>query len=64
VNESPKLTLDEQGRAAFVVTSIEIQQEGLQVLASDAVQHSVLRSPTDIRSRDLDTGRGAKLHGL
>jgi len=38
VNESPKLTLDEQGRAAFVVTSIEIQQEGLQVFAWDAVQ--------------------------
>ena len=64
-NEALKLTLDEQGDTAFVVTLVERPKEGLQVLAYGAVQHSVFRSPTDIGSRDLGTrGGGVKLHKL
>jgi hypothetical protein len=64
-NEALKLTLDEQGDTAFIVTLVERPKEGLQLFAYDAVQHSVLRSPTDIGSRDLGTrGGGVKLHKL
>ncbi len=64
-NEALKLTLDEQGDTAFVVTLLELPKEGLEVLADDAVQHSVLRRPTNIGSRDLGTrGGGVKLHRL
>jgi hypothetical protein len=64
-NEAVKLTLDEQGDTAFVVALAELPKEGLQLFAYDAVQHSALRSPADIGSRDLGIrGGGVKLHKL
>ena len=64
-NEALKLTLDEQKDTAFVVTLVELPKEGLQLFAHDAVQHSVLWSPTNIGSEDLGIrGGGVKLHKL
>jgi hypothetical protein len=64
-NEALKLTLDEQRDTAFIVTLVERPKEGPQLFAYDAVQHSVLRSLTDIGPRDLGTrGGGVKLHKL
>jgi hypothetical protein len=61
-NESLKLALHEQGNAALVVMSVELPEEGLQVLTDDAVQHPVLRSAPDIGSTSVGTGRGLKPH--
>ncbi|MDH3844888.1 MAG: hypothetical protein OES69_13175 [Myxococcales bacterium] len=36
-NEALKLTLDEQGDTAFVVTLVELPKEGQQLFAHDAV---------------------------
>jgi hypothetical protein len=61
-NESLKLTLDEQRGATLFVTSVELPEEALEVLAYDAVQHPVLRSAPDIGSTSVGTGRGLKPH--
>jgi hypothetical protein len=42
--------------------SVELPEEGLEVLAYDAVQHPVLRSAPDIKSTSVRTGRGLKPH--
>jgi hypothetical protein len=61
--EALKLTLHEQGGATLVLTSIELPEEGLKMLANDAVEHSMLRRATHVRSGDrLARGRGARLH--
>ena len=58
-NESLKLTLHEQGGAALFVISIELPQEGLEVLAN----HPILRGAAHVRSGDLVVrSRGVKLH--
>jgi hypothetical protein len=62
-NESLKLTLHEQGRAALVVISVELPEEGLEVLADDAVEHPVLRSAPHVGSRGIGAKIGVKLHG-
>ena len=62
-DESLNLALHEQGRATLVLTSVELPEEGLKVVADDAVEHPVLRSATHVRSRNrLARGRGAKPH--
>jgi hypothetical protein len=62
-DESLKLALHEQGGATFVLTPIELPEEGLKMLADDATKHPMLRSATHVRSRNrLARGRGAKLH--
>ena len=62
-NESLKLALHEQGGAALVLTSIELPEEGLKVVADDAMEHPLLRRATHVRSSSrLAGGRGAKLH--
>ena len=62
-NESLKLALHEQGGASLFVMSIELPEEGLEVLADDAVEDPVLRSATHVRSRNrLARSRGVKLH--
>ena len=62
-NESLKLTLHEQGGAALFVISIELPQEGLEVLANHAVKHPILRGAAHVRSGDLVVrSRGVKLH--
>jgi hypothetical protein len=63
-NESLKLALHKQGGATLVLTSIELPEEGLKVVADDAVEHPMLRNATHVRSRNrLARGRGARLHG-
>jgi hypothetical protein len=57
-----KLTLHEQWGTAFDVALIELVEEGLQVLAYDAVQHPVPWSAPDIGSTSVGTGRGLKPH--
>jgi hypothetical protein len=60
-NESLKLTLHEQGGSAL--TSIELPEEGPQVLADDAVEHPMLRRATHVRSGNrVGRSRGVKLH--
>jgi len=62
-DEALKLTLHEQGGATLVLTSIELPEDGLKMLADDAVEHSMLRRATHVRSRNrLARGRGARLH--
>jgi len=62
-DEALKLALHEQGGATLVPTSVELPEEGLKVVADDAVEHPMLRSATHVRSRNrLARGRGAKLH--
>jgi hypothetical protein len=62
-SESLKLALHEQGSATLVLTSIELPEEGLKMLADDAVEHSMLGRATHVRSRNrLGRGRGARLH--
>jgi len=62
-NEALKLALHEQGGAALVLTSIELPEEGLEVLAHDAVKHPVFRGATRVRSRNrLARSRGVKVH--
>ena len=62
-NESLKLALHEQGGAALVLTSVELPEEGLKVLADDAVKHPMLRCATHVRSGSrLARSRGVKLH--
>jgi len=61
-NESLKLTLHEQGGAALFVVYVELPEEGLEVLAYDAVQHSVLWSAPDIGLKAVGLGRGVKPH--
>jgi hypothetical protein len=64
-DESLKLALHEQGGAPLVLTSIELPEEGLKVVANDAVEHPVLRSATHVRSRNrFARGGGARLHDL
>jgi len=61
--ESLKLALHEQGGATLVLTPIELPEEGLKMLADDAMEHPMLRSATHVRSRNrLGRGRGARLH--
>ena len=63
-NESLKLALHEQGGATLVLTSIELPEEGLKMLADDAVEHSMLRRATHVRSRNRLARSGcARLHG-
>jgi hypothetical protein len=63
-DESLELALHEQGGATLVLTSVELPEEGLKVVADDAVEHSALRCATHVRSRNrLARSRGAKLHG-
>jgi len=45
-SESLKLALHEQGRATLVLTSVELPEEGLKVVADDAMEHPLLRSAT------------------
>ena len=60
-SESLKLALYEQGRATLVLTSVELPEEGLKVVADDAVEHPMLRSTTHVRSRNrLARGRGSR----
>jgi len=60
-----RLTLDERGGTAFEVTLAELVEEGLRMLANDAVQQPVLQGAPDIGSRDLGTrGGDVKLHDL
>jgi hypothetical protein len=62
-NESLKLALREQGGAALCVMSVELPEEGLEVLADDAVEHPMLRGTTHVRSRNrLARSRGVKVH--
>jgi hypothetical protein len=62
-SESLKLALHEQGGATLVLASVELPEEGLKVVADDAVEHPMLRSATHVRSRNrLARGRGARLH--
>jgi hypothetical protein len=62
-NEALKLALHEQRGAALFVMSVELPEEGLEVLADDAVKHPMLGCPTHIRSRNrLARSRGVKLH--
>jgi hypothetical protein len=62
-SESLKLALHEQGGATLVLTSVELPEEGLKVVADDAVEHSMLRRATYVRSRSrFAGGRGARLH--
>ena len=61
-NESLKLTLHEQGGAALLVMSVEVPEEGLEVLAYYAVQHPVLSSAPDIGSKAVGLGRCVKPH--
>ena len=62
-DESLKLALHEQGGAALVLTTIELGEEGLKVLADDAMEHPMLRSATHVRSSNrLARGRGARIH--
>jgi hypothetical protein len=58
-NESLKLALHEQGRAALFVALVELPKEALQVLAYHAVQHSVLWGAANIESRDLGAPSGS-----
>jgi hypothetical protein len=62
-SESLKLALHEQGGATLVLTSVELPEEGLKVVANDAVEHPMLWRATHVRSRSrLVGGRGARLH--
>jgi len=62
-NEALKLALHEQRDATLMLTSIELPEEGLKVVADDAVEHPMLRSATHVRSRNrLARGRGTRLH--
>jgi len=46
-----------------VLTSVELPEKGLQVVADDAVEHPMLRSATHLRSRNrFARGGGARLH--
>jgi hypothetical protein len=51
-NESLKFALHEQGGAALVLTSIELREEGLEVLADDAVEDPLLGRATHVRPRN------------
>jgi hypothetical protein len=62
-NESLKLSLYEQRGASLFVVSVELPEEGLKVLADDAVQHPMLRHATHVRLRNrLVRSRRVKLH--
>jgi hypothetical protein len=62
-NEALKLALHEQRGAALFVMSVELPEEGLEVLAHDAVKHPVFRGATHVRSRNrLARSRGVKVH--
>ena len=62
-DESLKLALHEQGRATLVLTSVELPEEGLKVLADDAVEHPMLPRATHVRSGSrLARSLGVKLH--
>ena len=62
-NEALKLALHEQRGAALFVMSVELPEEGLEVLAHDPVKHPVFRGATHVRSRNrLARSRGVKLH--
>jgi hypothetical protein len=62
-DESLELALHEQGGATLVLTSVELPEEGLKVVANDAVEHPMLWRATHVRSRSrLARGRGARLH--
>ena len=62
-NESLKLALHEQGGATLVLTSVELPEEGLEVLADDAVEHPMLGGSTHVGSRGIGAKIGVKLHG-
>ena len=62
-NKSLKLTLDEQGSPALFVVSVELPEEGLEVLANDAVEHPVLRSAPHVVSRGIGAKISVKRHG-
>ena len=62
-NESLKLAPHEQGSSSLLVMSVELPEEGPEVLADDAVEHAMLRSATHVRWRNrLARSRGVKLH--
>jgi hypothetical protein len=62
-NESLKLAFHEQGGAALFVVSVELPEEGLEVLAYDAVKHPMLWGATHVRSRNpFVRSGGVKLH--
>lgn len=45
------------------IASVELTEEGLEVLADDAVEDPMLRSATHVRSRNrLARSRGVKVH--
>jgi hypothetical protein len=62
-NESLELALHEQGGATLVLTSMDLPEEGLKVVANDAVEHPMLRSAAHVRSGSrLARSCGVKLH--
>ena len=62
-NEAAKLTLHEQRGAALFVVSVELPEEGLEVLADDAVEHPMLGGATHVGSIGIGAKIGVKLHG-
>jgi hypothetical protein len=49
-HESLELALHEQGGAPLVLTSLELPEEGLKVVADDAVEHPMLWRATHVRA--------------
>ena len=43
--------------------SVELPEEGLEVLADDAVEHPMLGGATHVGSRGIGAKIGVKLHG-
>ena len=62
-SEPLKLALHEQGGASLFVVSVELPEEGLEVLAHHTVKHPMLGGAAHVRSRDLVVrSRGVKFH--
>ena len=62
-NESPKLALHERGGVALILVSVDLEEEGLEVLADDAVENPMLRRAKQVGSRNLILRSGsAKRH--
>jgi len=62
-NESLKLALHEQRGASLFVTTLELPDEGPQVLAHHTVKHPMLGGATHVRSRNrLAPSRGVNVH--
>jgi hypothetical protein len=62
-DESLELALHEQGGAPLVLTSLELPEEGLKVVADDAVEHPMLWRATHVQSGSgVARSGGMKLH--